>query len=161
MKGAYWIIRHLFHLYGSEVISVTEDKRINIITKDALIVLIAQEIPRVLGTVSRESWTDQTYMRNIYILNNKIHFLIIHNIALTMNTNKPVGQQGKRKGHVGWHSLATWADYLISLDLTVSSLKQSHLILLHAHTYTWLTNILYLIIITTYEIGTVIIYIVG
>ena len=37
-----------FHLYGSEVIIGTEEKRPTIITKDAPLALINQEIPRVL-----------------------------------------------------------------------------------------------------------------
>ena len=36
-KGLFWITRHPFHLYGSEGISGTEDRRPDIITKDALI----------------------------------------------------------------------------------------------------------------------------
>ena len=50
-----------FHLSGSEVISGTEDKRPNIITKDVPIPLIAQEMSRVWGTVDE----DQIYLRNI------------------------------------------------------------------------------------------------
>lgn len=38
--------RYPFHLYGSEAISETEDNRPNIMTKDAPIVIIAEEIPR-------------------------------------------------------------------------------------------------------------------
>ena len=52
-----WITRCPFHFYGSEVISGTEGKRPNIITKDALITLITQEIPRIWGPVSQEEWT--------------------------------------------------------------------------------------------------------
>lgn len=37
----------LFHFSGSEVISGTEDKRPNIITKDVHTVLISQDISRV------------------------------------------------------------------------------------------------------------------
>lgn len=38
--------KHPFHLYGSEA-SETEGKRLNTITKDALITFVTQEIPRV------------------------------------------------------------------------------------------------------------------
>lgn len=44
--------RHSFYLYGSEGVSASEDKRLNIISKDALIALISQEISRILGAVS-------------------------------------------------------------------------------------------------------------
>ena len=40
-RGFLWITRHPFHHYGFEGISGTEDKRLNIITKDAPIALIA------------------------------------------------------------------------------------------------------------------------
>ena len=53
-RGLLRITRHPFHLYDSKAISGTEDKRPNIITKDAPIALIAQEIPRVWGAVSQE-----------------------------------------------------------------------------------------------------------
>ena len=51
-RGLLEITRHLFHLYGSEGVSGTEDKRPNIITKNVPSVLIPQEIPRVWGAVS-------------------------------------------------------------------------------------------------------------
>ena len=43
-----------FHLYGSEVISESKDKRPNVMTKDAPIALLTLEIPRVWGTVGQE-----------------------------------------------------------------------------------------------------------
>lgn len=45
--------RHQFHLYVSEGISGTGDKRPNIITENAPIALITQEIPRVLGDLCK------------------------------------------------------------------------------------------------------------
>ena len=49
-RGHIRLQRHPFRLYGSEGISGTEDKRPNIMTEDAPIALIAQEIPRVWGS---------------------------------------------------------------------------------------------------------------
>lgn len=40
---------HLFHLYGSEEISAMEDKRLNIITKDAFIA-----VQKVLGALCQK-----------------------------------------------------------------------------------------------------------
>ena len=48
-RSLLWITRHPFHFYSSELIPSTEDKRPNIITKSPT-TLIAQEIPRVLGS---------------------------------------------------------------------------------------------------------------
>lgn len=48
------------------VFLVTEDKRSNMITKDASITLTAQEVPRVLGAVSQERDEDQICMRNTF-----------------------------------------------------------------------------------------------
>ena len=63
-----------FHLSGSEVSSGTEDKRPNIITKDAHTALISPDILRVFGAVSQDSGhlNDQIYI-----------FLINHNILPT------------------------------------------------------------------------------
>ena len=55
-RGLLGITRHPFHLYGSDAFSGAEDKRPDIITKDALIALIGQDIPGVLGAVSQEPW---------------------------------------------------------------------------------------------------------
>lgn len=73
-RGLLRITRHPFHLYGSEVIPETEDKRPNIITKDAHTALISQDILRVFGAVSQDSGhlNDQIYI-----------FLINHNILPT------------------------------------------------------------------------------
>ena len=38
--------------------SGTEDQKSNILTKDAPIALIIQKIPRALGAVSQEPWTN-------------------------------------------------------------------------------------------------------
>lgn len=46
---------HTVHIYGFEAFLITEGKRPNIITKDVLS-LVTEEIPRVLGAVSEESW---------------------------------------------------------------------------------------------------------
>ena len=43
-----------FHLYGSEVISESKDKRPNVMTKDAPIALIFQKILSILGTYEPE-----------------------------------------------------------------------------------------------------------
>lgn len=43
-----------------------EDNRPDILTKDALIALTAQEIRRILGAVCPELWEDQICMRNIF-----------------------------------------------------------------------------------------------
>ena len=43
-----------FHLYGSEVISESKDKRPKVMTKDALIALIFQKIPSIFGTYEPE-----------------------------------------------------------------------------------------------------------
>lgn len=51
-----------FIFYGSEAFSNTEDKRPYIMTKYAVIDLIAQEIPRVLGAVSQEPWMKAKYI---------------------------------------------------------------------------------------------------
>ena len=61
-RGLLWITRNPFHLYGSETISGTEDKRPNIATKDAPIALIAQEIARVLGALCQKGDKDQTHI---------------------------------------------------------------------------------------------------
>lgn len=57
-----------FYLYGSEAISRTEYKRLNIMTKTAPIAVIAQEILRVLGTVSQEPWAINKYIYEKYVL---------------------------------------------------------------------------------------------
>ena len=46
-RGLLRITRHPFHLYGSEVIPETEDKRPNIITKDAPSGLGPKEISKL------------------------------------------------------------------------------------------------------------------
>ena len=45
--GLLGITGHPFYLYGSKAVLGTEDKRPNMITKDAPIALITQEIPKV------------------------------------------------------------------------------------------------------------------
>ena len=50
------------HFYGPEGISETEDKRPNVMIKDAPIALIFQEIPKALRAVDE----DQNYKRNIF-----------------------------------------------------------------------------------------------
>ena len=56
-KGLVISNKTLSNLYGSEVISGTENKRPSVMTKDAPLALIAQKIPRVLGAMSQELWT--------------------------------------------------------------------------------------------------------
>ena len=51
-RGLLWITWYPFHLYSSEAILGTVDKRQNIITRGAPIVPIIQTISRVLGSVS-------------------------------------------------------------------------------------------------------------
>lgn len=75
-----WIIRYLFHLYGSEAFSGTEDKRPNMITKYTPIALIAQESPRIWGAVSQEHGQRQNILKKTYFCPSKwpnIHFLQI------------------------------------------------------------------------------------
>ena len=57
------------HHQGSEVISATEDDRPNVLTKDAPIALITQEIPRVLRAASQKLWTETKY---IFLTNRNI-----------------------------------------------------------------------------------------
>lgn len=67
-RDLLWIIRHLFYLYGfEEVFLGYADKRQNI-AKEAAVVFIAQEIPRVFGAISQETWAEkeQIYMRNMF-----------------------------------------------------------------------------------------------
>lgn len=69
-----WITGHVFRLYGPEAISGTEDKRLNVTTKDAPIALIAKDIPRVWGAVIQEPQRKTKYMANIFgHLNNQIY----------------------------------------------------------------------------------------
>lgn len=55
--------RHPFHLYANETNSGSEDKRPNPMTKDALIALITQEIPRFGGAMSQKPWIKIKNMR--------------------------------------------------------------------------------------------------
>lgn len=59
-KGLLWITGHLFHLYATEVIFRKHEKE----TNDAPIALIAQEIPRLWGTLDE----DLVYMINMYLV---------------------------------------------------------------------------------------------
>lgn len=66
--------RHVLRLYGPEAISGTEDKRLNVIRKDAPITLIAKETPSVWGAVIQEPQRKTKYMANIFgHLNNQIY----------------------------------------------------------------------------------------
>lgn len=58
--------RHPFHLYANETNSGSEDKRPNPMTKDALIALITQEIPRFGGAMSQEPWIKIKNMRKTF-----------------------------------------------------------------------------------------------
>lgn len=48
-RGLLWITRQPFHLYGSEAISETEDKRTNILTEDAPVALVLEPWVRSHG----------------------------------------------------------------------------------------------------------------
>lgn len=61
-RSLLWITIDPFHFYDFDVILGTEDKGQNIITKDALIALMAQEIPGVLRAVSQEPETNTKYI---------------------------------------------------------------------------------------------------
>ena len=62
-KGMWWIIRHSLHCCGSKVTLGIEDKKPNIMTKDAPIILLAQEIPRVSELWTRNhGWRLYTYL---------------------------------------------------------------------------------------------------
>lgn len=50
-RGLLSVTRHPFHHHGSEEISESEDKRLNIVTKDGL------GKSKVLGAMSQELWT--------------------------------------------------------------------------------------------------------
>lgn len=66
--------RHPLPLYVSEAILRTEDNRPNVITKDAPIALITQEIPRVLEAVSPEQQIKSKY---VFLRNCNIADIII------------------------------------------------------------------------------------
>ena len=65
-KGLVWMTRYPFHLYVSEAVSGTEDKKPNIIAKDAPVACIVRNSKRFgrhePGTVEE----DQIYMINIF-----------------------------------------------------------------------------------------------
>ena len=61
------ITRYPLHRYGSEAISETEDEKLNITTKDALMILIAQKIPRVWGALFQSSVSLKTHYMKIHI----------------------------------------------------------------------------------------------
>lgn len=52
IEGLLQITRHLLYLCGSKVFPETENKRPNVITKDASFALEIQEIPKVWGAVN-------------------------------------------------------------------------------------------------------------
>ena len=60
--------KYPFHLYGCEVISRTEDKRPNFITKDASIALIAQKIQRFWELWARNNEDQNKYFINLNIV---------------------------------------------------------------------------------------------
>ena len=55
------------YLYGSEAISKTEDKRPNILAKDAPIALMTQEIATVVEAVNQELWMKTKYIRKVHL----------------------------------------------------------------------------------------------
>ena len=63
-KGLLGRARPSFHLRGSGEISRTEDKRANIITKDAPFAHIAREMPRVLAGAMDEG---QIYEKHVLV----------------------------------------------------------------------------------------------
>ena len=74
---------HPFHPCGSEVISVTEERRPNTVVKDAPLLLF-QEILRVLGAVSQGKRPNVYEKYTLVIWMTKYIFLVIHNVTVTI-----------------------------------------------------------------------------
>ena len=65
-RDLLWKTRRPFSLYGSEMILGTQNRRPNIITKDAPITLITREIPKVWWAVSQALWMKTKYIWKVY-----------------------------------------------------------------------------------------------